>query len=731
MDPQNNDMFDRNVNNSVMDPLLDCLVILTHLYHNPFSHEALKAGIPLVNYRLTPELFYRAAERAGFSARILKRPLARMSNLVLPAVLIQKNEQACILQKINDDKTADIILPDSGGGITQKSLIELEENYTGFAIFVTPVFKFETRSEINVADPTKSSWFWGSLWRYRAIYTQVVLAALFINVFALLTPLFVMNVYDRVIPNYALTTLWVLLTGILIIYLFDFLLRLLRGYLIDICGKKADVVIASILFQRVMGIQLLHKPSSVGAFVNNLREFEMLRDFFTSSTLTTIVDLPFIILYFIFIAYLGGEVVYVPLVIVPIIFLITYILEKPMRNNVILALKGAAQKHAILVESITGLETVKCLSIEGQMQRRWEQSVSMAAKYGLKSRFLSSIVINITNFAQQLIYVLIVTVGVFLIHDGRMTLGALIACSILAGRILAPLMQFANILTRFQQARMSLECLNNIMALPIERPLEKKFLHRATLKGDIEFDNVTFQYPGQDIVALENVSFKMANSERLGILGHIGSGKSTIQKLLLGLYQPQSGSIRIDGIDINQIDPVDIRRNMGYVPQDSMLFYGNVRDNIAITAPWVSDQLIAQAAFLAGVDIFVNRHPAGFDMPIGERGEGISGGQRQAIAIARALLANPPIWLFDEPTSSMDDQTEYELLRRLAHYLKLKTLILVTHRLSLLALVDRVIVMDKGKLIADGPKEIVLAKLNEVKNKARSTDPKSQDRPIA
>ncbi len=726
MESQNTDNFDRNVNNSLVDPLLDCLVILTHLYHNPFSHEALKSGLPLENHRLTPDLFYRAAERAGFSSRILKRPLKRMSNLVLPAVLIQKNDQACILQKINDDQTVDIILPESGGGVIKKSYAELEESYLGFAIFVTPVFKFEKRSETNIEDPTKTSWFWGTLWRYRAIYMQVVFASLFINIFALLTPLFVMNVYDRVIPNYALTTLWVLLSGIIVIFVFDFLLRILRGYLIDVCGKKADVIIASILFERVMGIQMAHKPTSVGAFVNNLREFEMLRDFFTSSTLTTMVDLPFIVLYFIFVAYLGGEVVYVPLVIVPIIFLLTYIFEKPMRNNVILALKGAAQKHAVLVESITGLETVKCLSIEGQMQRKWEQSVSMSAKYGLKSRFLSSLIINITNFAQQLIYVLMVTVGVFLIHDGKMTLGALIACSILAGRILAPLMQFANILTRFQQARMSLECLNKIMELPIERPVERKFLHRPMLKGDIEFENVTFKYPGQDILALDNVSFKMASMERLAILGHIGSGKSTIQKLLLGLYQQESGSIRIDGIDINQIDPIDIRRHIGYVPQDSMLFYGTVRENIAMTAPWAPDQLIAQAAFLAGVDTFVNRHPAGFDMHIGERGEGISGGQRQTITIARALLANPSIWLFDEPTSAMDDRTEFELLRRISHYLKMKTLILATHRLSLLPLVERIIIMDKGKLIADGPKEKVIAAQQEAN--LRKTEPKKQDK---
>ncbi|MBS0289855.1 MAG: type I secretion system permease/ATPase [Proteobacteria bacterium] len=701
------------MSDNIVDPLLDCLVILTHLYHKPYSPEALKAGLPLVNHRLSTALFFRAAERAGFSSRILKRPLKRISNLTLPAILIQKNEQACILTKINVDNTVEIILPDSGGGSTQTTLLALEETYSGLAIFIKPIFKFENRSETDF-DENQVSWFWGNLWRYRAIYSQVILAALFINIFSLLTPLFAMNVYDRVIPNYALTTLWVLFSGILLIFLFDFLLRTLRGYLIDICGKKADVVIASTLFQHVLGMQMLNKPASVGVFVNNLREFEVLRDFFTSSTLTTMIDLPFTILYFILIAYLGGGLVYVPLVLVPFIFLSALFFERPMRNNLITTLKGASQKHAILVESMVSLETIKCLTLEGAMQRKWEESVGQTAKYGLNARLYSSLIMNITNVAQQINYVLIVTGGVFLIQEGKMTLGALIACSILAGRILTPIMQFTNILTRFQQARMSLKSLNNIMNLPIERPLETKFLSKATLKGNIEFEGITFKYPDQEVNALENVSFKISSLERVGVLGHIGSGKSTIQKLLLRLYQPQSGNIRIDGLDINQIDPIDIRRNMGYVPQDSTLFYGNVRDNIAIRAPWTSDQVIAQAAFLACVDTFVSRHPLGFNMLIGERGEGISGGQKQAIAIARALLANPPIWLFDEPTSAMDDKTEQELLRRLSHYLKLKTLILVTHRLSLLNLVDRIIVLDKGRLIEDGPKEIIIPKLNEI-----------------
>lgn len=693
------------------DPLLDCLVILTQLNHNPFSPDALRAGLPLVNHRLTPNLFVRAAERAGFTARILKRPLARITNLVLPVVLILKNNQACILNKINDDYTADIILSDSGGGIIKKPLTEIIESYSGYAIFVNPAFKFESRSENSKEKTAKGSWFWGTLWRYRNAYTQVAIAALLINLFALVTPLFIMNVYDRVVPNNAFTTLWVLVIGVLLIFVFDFLLRILRSYLIDVSGKKVDVLIASDLFQQVLGIQMNNKPSSVGAFVNNLREFEVLRDFFTSATLSTIIDLPFVLLYFVLIAYIGGALVWVPAIIVPILLLAAFLIEKPMRSMVLLSLQGASQKHAVLVEAITGLETVKCLSIEGQIQRKWEQYVGATAKFGLKARFLSSMVVTITNYAQQLVMVFTVLVGVFLIHDGVLTLGGLIACNILAGRILAPLAQMANILTRYQQAKLALDDLNKVMSMPQERPLEKRFLHRPQLKGNIEFDNVTFKYPDQQILALDKLSFKMQAGERVGIIGHIGSGKSTIERLLLNLYQPQSGSIRIDGIDLAQIDPIDLRRNMGYVPQDSLLFFGNVRSNISVTMPWATDAAITRAAELAGVDTFVNLHPSGYDMVVGERGEGLSGGQRQAIAIARALLADPPIWLFDEPTSAMDNLSEMQLVQRLSIHLKNKTMIVVTHRTSLLPLVDRILVIDKGRLALDGPRDKVIAYL--------------------
>lgn len=707
----NNKHSDRQAESSFVDPLLDCLVMMTQLNHRPFSHDALRAGLPLENNQLTPLLFIRAAERAGFAARLVKRPLQKISRLVLPVILLLKDNQACILNSINQDGTVDLIFPESNKGVFKKPIAEVDANYIGYAIFMRPVFSFESRTESPTTTIEEKSWFFSTLWRYRYIYAQVILAAFFVNIFTLVGPLFIMNVYDRVVPNYAETTLWVLAIGVLVIFSFDFILRLLRGYLIDICGKKADILMASSIFQHILGLQMVHKPQSVGAFASNLREFETLRDFFTSATLTTLIDLPFTLIFFFLIWYLGGILVLVPLMAVPIIFISALLVEKPLNSSIKQTIQGSAQKNAVMIEAISSLETIKCLGAEGQIQKKWESSVAKVAGHGLTARFLSSLIMTITNYSQQLVLIATMVLGVYLIHENALTVGGLIACNILANRILAPLAQMTGLLTRYHQSKIALDSLNKIMALPLERPTHKQFIHRPLLKGNIEFENVSFKYPQQKTFSLEKVSFRIKAGEKIGIIGRMGSGKTTLQKLIMGLYPPLTGNIRIDGIDLAQIDPADLRRNIAYVPQDALLFFGNVRDNIALTMPWAEDAQIVQVAKIAGVDAFVDHHPSGYGLFIGERGEGLSGGQRQAIAIARAILSNAPICLFDEPTSAMDNATEQDLMSRLSAYLTQKTLVLVTHKVAVFPLVERLILLDNGRLLMDGPKEKVLAQL--------------------
>jgi ATP-binding cassette, subfamily C, bacterial LapB len=691
------------------DPLLDCLIVLTAIFERPHSAEALTAGLPLVQNRITPELFIRAASRAGLAARIVKRPIAEISDLSLPCVLLLKDARACVLTALTGGK-ATVIVPETGHGTVEMAQEHLAQRYTGYALFARPEYQFDARSEATEIRSTRN-WFWGTLGRFWRIYTQVGLAAIFVNLFAIALPLFTMNVYDRVVPTKGQETLWVLVLGVGIIFAFEFLLRMLRSYFVDTAGRSADVIMASAVFQQVLGIRLDQRPQSAGAFAQQLREFESLRDFFTSATLITLVDLPFVLLFIGVVAMIGGPVALVPLIAVPLIIGVGWFLQVPLNEVVTRTARESAQKHALLVESIVGLETIKGLGAEGRTQRNWERFVGMTAKSAQRARELSQFGQYFTGLVSQIVSVAVVVVGVYLIFEGNLTVGALIACTILTGRAMAPLTQVAALLTRFDQSMVSLKTIDKIMSLPVERPAGTQFVHRPILRGAMEFRDVEFTYPNQPLPALDGVSFSIRPGERVAIIGKIGSGKSTIEKLILGFYQPQKGAIRIDGTDMKQIDPADLRRNIGYVPQDVFLFFGSVRENIAMGAPYADDAAILRAARIAGVDSFVSRHPQGFDLQVGERGESLSGGQRQSIAIARAIVRDPNIVILDEPTSAMDKGSEDWLIARLREILEGKTLVLVTQRLSLLTLVERVIVMDSGKIVADGPRDKVLETL--------------------
>lgn len=691
------------------DPLLGCLTLLSKMLNKPLSPDALIAGLPLQDNKLTPSLFNRAAERAGLSAKVVKRSIRKISPLVLPAVLLLSDGNACILQKI-DNKTATVIFPDAGEGESEITLTELKDVYSGYAIFIKTVYHFDQRTTLS-AVPRAKHWFWGTILRFWPIYSEVFIASILVNLFALASPLFIMNVYDRVVPNNALATLWVLAIGVATVFVFDFLLRMLRGYFIDAAGKKADVMLSATIFEKVLGIKMSARSNSVGSFANSMQEFESFRDFFTSSTLATFIDLPFAFLFIAVIWMIAGDLAFIPLAVIPVTILISLLIQFPLGRTVKQLFRHSGQKSATLIETLTGLETIKSLGAESPIQRKWEQTTGAIAKYSQRARLLSSTAINLTNFVQQMTTIAVVVYGVYLISENEISMGALIASTILTGRALAPMSQLASVLTRYHHSKAALQSLTHLMNLPVERPSGREFLHRPSFQGGIEFKNVTFRYPNQPMDALTNVSFHIKPGEKVAIIGRIGSGKSSIEKLVLGLYEPNEGSILLDNTDIRQIDPVDLRHNIGYAPQDVVLFYGSIRDNIAMGAPFAEDTAVLRAAEIAGVTDFVNRHPSGFDMQVGERGEGLSGGQRQSIAVARALLMQPPLLVMDEPTNAMDNSTEEAFKARLATVLKSTTFVLVTHRASLLSLVDRIIVMDQGKLMADGPREQILAAL--------------------
>lgn len=692
------------------DPLLESLVFLTKYYGKPRSGEVLKAGLPAEDAQLTPSLFTRAAARAGLYSRVVKRKLSKISSMVLPVVLVLSDRRACIVLEKLDNNKLRVVLPETGCSEETVDIKELEAEYTGYAIFIKPDEKFRP-AEYSPSPQKTGSWFWGVILKNKWIYGQVGLSAIFINLFALASPFFIMIVYDRVVPNNAKDTLWVLASGIAIVILFDLLLKTLRAYFIDFAGKKADVTIACRIYDQVLDMYLAHRPGSAGAFANTLREFETLREFFTSATLVSIIDLPFSLL-FIFVLWLvAGPVVAVLAVAVPLILLYGFLIQIPLNKVVGKQFKEQESKHGVLVETINGLETIKTIGAEARMRRQWEDAVGRTARSTQVAKALSMSSVNVTGMIQQLTSVGLVVYGVYLISAGEMTVGALIACVMLGGRSLAPLGQVAQLMTRFNQSMSSYRALQKLMESPVERPADNSFVHRPQIDGYISFDGVSFTYPGRQEQALKDVSFTVGPGEKVGIIGRVGSGKSTVAKLILGLYQPESGTIRIDGTDMQQIDPADLRKNVGYVAQEPFLFRGSIKDNICAASPFVDDPEIVQATQLAGVDEFVKHSPMGFDTPVGERGDGLSGGQRQGITVARALLRKPNVLLLDEPTSSMDPRSEQHLKKSLEPYLRKRTMVLTTHRSTMLSMVDRLIMLENGRKVADGPREQVLKQL--------------------
>ncbi|MFT2111926.1 type I secretion system permease/ATPase [Marinomonas sp. 2405UD68-3] len=701
------------------NPLLDCLVLVSKYFGNPYTADAIRTGLPITDDLLTPEMFQRASKKIGIVSRFVKRSFGKIPSMALPVVLLLDDQQACVLLEI-DKKTllAKVFRPESGEGEVVISLAELRELYSGYCFFVRPQYRFDKRSEEKAdQEAAKKHWFWGTITQSWRIYRDVLFASLLINIFAVASPLFVMNVYDRVVPNNAFDTLWVLSIGASVVYGFDFLLRTLRAYFIDIAGKKSEILISSTIFSKVNHINMASRPKSVGAFAKNLQEFESIREFITSASITTLVDIPFMFLIVAVIWLIGGPVAYIPLIAIALIVSYSLIIQIPLKRSITESSKTASQKHAVLIESLFNAESVKLNNAEGIFQKQWEDAVGNIADWGVKTRQLAQSCSNFAMVVQQLTTVVMVIIGVYQISEREMSMGALIAAVMLTGRALGPMAQVAGLATKYNQAKTAFIALQEIMSSPVERPDGVKYVHRSSFNGEFQFDSVNFSYPDEEQTAINNISFTIRKGEKIGIIGRIGSGKSTLGKLMTGLYHPSEGAVRIDGVDLRQINPTDLRRNVGAVSQDISLFYGSIKDNIVLGAPYVEDEAIIKAAELSGVAEFANRKPSGLDSSVGEKGASLSGGQRQSVALARALLFDPPILILDEPTASMDNTTETRMKRRLNDSVKDKTLILITHKASMLDMVDRLIVMDNGRLIADGPKEQVHEALRQGKLK--------------
>ncbi|MDB6446980.1 MULTISPECIES: type I secretion system permease/ATPase [Pseudomonas] len=696
---------------NVDDPLLDGLLILCKLHGAAVSRASLSAGLPMAHQRLSPDLLPRAAARAGLQARVLRRKLAEISPLNLPVMLILAGGRCAVLRRWREDGQALILPSEADGGEQWVSGEELALDYSGQALFARPRHELEDLRAPLV--PRVEAWFRDTLKLSRWLYSDAILASLLINLLGLMVPLFVMQTYDRVVPNQATSTLWVLAVGLLIGTGFELVLRVVRAHLLDAAGKKTDVILSATLFERITGMAMKARPVTIGGFAQSIHDFQGLREFLTAVTLTSLIDLPFALLMLVVIGLLGGWLVVIPVVAFPITIVFAMIIQARLSDTVQKSLALGAQRQALLIETLGGLETLKACSAESERQHQWESTHGALTRLDSHARNLSALATNGTLFLQQLAGMTTIVAGVYSIIAGNLSVGALVATYMLGSRVLAPLGQIAGLITRYQQARLTMRSTDALMALPQEREAGQRPLDRTQLQGALDVNGVTFHYNGQDTPALAHVSFSLKPGERVAIIGRSGSGKSTLARLVMGFYAPQEGQLLLDGLDLRQLDVADLRQQIGYVAHDLPLLAGSLRDNLTLGARYVSDARMLEVAELTGVTELARQHPQGFDRPVGERGQLLSGGQRQAVLLARALLLDPPILLLDEPTSAMDNSSEDVLRQKLHTHVQGKTVLLVTHRTSMLSLVDRLVVLDNGRIVADGPKDAVIDALRK------------------
>jgi ATP-binding cassette subfamily C protein LapB len=696
------------------DPLLDCLVLLSEHFGNPCSAEALSAGLPLTNIILTPELLPQAASRAGLSAKLNRKDLAQLPTMLLPCVLLLKDKKACVLHELDiEGNKAIISLPETGGE-EKLTIEELESVYVGYLFLIKKQYHGDSNFDVHLHD-NKQHWLWQTIRESVPIYRDVIIASVLVNIFALVSPLLVMNVYDKVVPNLAFETLWVLAIGATIAYVFDFIMKQLRSYLIDVAGKKIDIQTSSKLFAKIIGMPLEKRAASVGGMARQLGEFDNVREFLSSATITALVDLPFSFLFFFIIYLVSGDLAIFPIAATVLILSYTLIMQPKLRQAIEESNKFSSLRHGHLIESLSAVESIKANSAEGLIQNSWQQMLGHTANWQLKTKTITNSVGNVASFIIQMTTVAVIVLGVYRVSDGLISLGGIIAAVMLSSRAISPMAKVAALMTRYNQSISSLRQLDSIMEQDDEFENKGQVVSKSQLEGHIVAENLGFNYPGIDKPALHPLSVKITPGEKIAIIGRNGSGKSTLAKLVLGLFKPTSGSIRYDGLHQGQIHPSDLRRNFGYLAQDIILFHGSIKDNILFGTRQVTEYQLMRAVQLSGVNLFTDIESEGLDLQVGEGGKSLSRGQRQAVALARSILNDPKILLLDEPTASLDAQAEQQFISSMGKTSKDRTLILITHKMHLLKLVDRIIVLERGRLVADGNKDKILELLKNGK----------------
>ncbi|GFE50004.1 peptide ABC transporter ATP-binding protein [Roseobacter cerasinus] len=693
---------------------LAVVVWMAQRFGLPFSADAVMARLPSQLNLSDPHPLARALGAIGLKTRLLQRDIRSIDPAVLPVLVWRKSGAPVVVQAVaQGGKLAQIIDPSQSPLVQEVPLKELRRDLQPEVMLVTRDADHARRmmAPDSAPAPDRGSWFWGPVRANWGSWMQILVAALLLNVMSLALPLFVMNVYDKVIPNLAYVTLWTLAIGVGIALALDFVMRILRANILENIGRRVDMTVAASLFRQAMNAQLLSRPGGAAGIASTIRDFEVVREFFASASFVAVIDMLFIGIFVAALFWVVGPVALVPLLAVPVVLLLAVIAQLPLGRSAADAQRMATKRHVVLVEALGGVETIKSVGAEPVMQREWEAAVAASSQINGRTRFWSNVATTGTALIQQMVSVLIIVWGVFLVAEGQISIGALIAANILAGRVLAPLGAIAQTIFRAQYAVKSLAALNRFMALPVEQETVLRGNARVSA-GAVRLEEVTFSYPEAQRPALKDLSFSVDAGASVALLGRVGSGKTTTGKLLAGLITPDSGNVLVDGVALSQYDPAELRRGIGYLPQTPELFTGTLRENLTLGQPDARDAEIAQALYFAAMDEFMAEAPDGLDMFIGEQGQRLSGGQKQGVALARLLLRKPKTLFLDEPTNAMDQRMQGQIIERFQELNATGVgLIVCTHRQSLAAMADRLIVMDQGRAVLDGPRSEVLDKL--------------------
>ncbi len=688
---------------------------LAEAHGRRYSRARLQTAMPAKETFRTPEDIARALEVFDLGSRLVRTPPHKQDPGVLPCVVFRKDGTTAVMTELDrTGRRGTFIDPGRGNLKTELDRSQMRRDLVDQVLLVTKTHataRGPANPERQSVGPGRRSWFWQPVRESWGAWVQILVAALCLNLLNLALPIFVMNVYDRVIPNAAFVTLWTLAAGVGIAILLEFALRGLRMSVLERIGRRVDLRISSTLFDQALNARMSSRKGGAAGMANTIREFETTKDFLGSASFVAVIDLMFIGVFIAALFFVVGPLAWVPLVAIPVVLGLALIAQIPLRSSAAQAQELAAKRHVVLVESLLGIEAIKSLNGEPVMQRDWENAVAASSRISGRTRFWSSLATNGTQLTQQAVSVGIIVWGVYLVSQNAITVGALIAANILAGRVLAPLAAISQTIFRAHYALRSMRSLDEMMAMPRERARGSDS-DLVVRRGAIRFQDVSFQYSGAPQPALKDVSFEIAPGETIALLGRVGSGKTTTGKLMNGLLEPQSGTILIDDHGLAQYDPAELRAGIGYLTQESELFTGTLRENMILGAPHASDEEIRRALYHAGMDGFVASNPKGLHLFLGDKGGNLSGGQRQGIALARLILRKPCVLFLDEPTNAMDQQMEAAVIARLQELGQGRTtLILCTHRMSLANIAQRFIVLDQGRKVLDGPRELVVDRL--------------------